>query len=49
MNEALYLYSIGGIFVKGKGVGLCVWSPGNFIDAFSAVRERPVLRTAVLA
>lgn len=47
MNEAWYLYSFGGIFVKG--VGLCVWSPGNFIDAFSAVRERPVLRTAVLA
>lgn len=30
---------MGGIFVEGKGVGL----RGNFIDAFSTVRERPIL------
>lgn len=29
--------------MESKGVGLCVWSPGNFIDAFSTVRERPIL------
>lgn len=54
INEAWYLYSVGGIFVESKGVGLCVWSPGNFIDAFSAVSERPILMlrwvvTAVLS
>lgn len=43
MNETWYLYLIGRIFVEDIGVGLCVSLPGNFIDAFLTVWERPIL------
>lgn len=48
MNGTWHLYSVGGIFVEGIGVGLCVSSPGISIDTFSTVRERPCLCTGRL-